>query len=309
MSVVEYMYTNNTFNNIPLGAILSNLGSDAEVFSRFLDENILLRRDIGTTAIFGNTEVVNFTYDEFRDFLIANFLLEIVYVRSLDEFKRFVEKHTTEESISAEGLRSFLFLLAKKHPDRKLHTYISSLDWYDRVFLSLIWNMQEKWIDEVDINRIKGLFNPKYAKMITDNLVYLGRWDKTSFQKLNIHLLFEILNGLDDDGLNNCLYRQYAYNNERYYYEYSKEEPPIDKFIDELEKLNDDDFSGNPEIHHLYQFLLYFLPVSKNARYLYGTYLDRVDSAEQAQNLHSVCNSERLKCHITSILQSHEVYV
>ena len=44
-----------------------------DLFHRFIDENLLLRRDIkiANTSL-GNTEIISFTYDNFRDYLIAD---------------------------------------------------------------------------------------------------------------------------------------------------------------------------------------------------------------------------------------------
>ncbi len=83
MSLVGYMINNDQFFNVPLSYLECNLNDDEKrIFSRFLDENILLRKDLTPKAkgLFGRNEVVNFTYDAFRDYLLSSYLSDYIYV-------------------------------------------------------------------------------------------------------------------------------------------------------------------------------------------------------------------------------------
>ncbi len=76
-NMIKYMINNDMFFNVPLPQLLNNIAKEEEeIFTRFLDENILLRKDLALEAkgAFVHNEVVNFTYDSFRDYIISAYL-------------------------------------------------------------------------------------------------------------------------------------------------------------------------------------------------------------------------------------------
>lgn len=311
-AIIEHMITSDVFANVPLDQILGRFPSHTEVYNRFLDENILLRKDLTEEkGAFGDSEVVNFTYDEFRDYLISSYLVNKIHKTSPDGFRSFVERHTDNTSYLAEGIRSFLFLICQKSSDGQLRAYIQERPWYDKSFLNLIWSLRDEYVKDDDIERLKGLFNPSTAKDIVFRLVFHNRWDKTLFPKLNISTLFEILNQLDDNQLYKSLHSLYAYNDGSFEYKYGNSKPKIEDLIDELEEilLNNDVFFENPESHNLYQYLAYFVSVSHSAGYIYEEYLTKYKNIAQARTLAANCASESLKREINQIIASYEMSV
>lgn len=197
-SVVEFMIHEKTYVNVPLDRIIAN-PSDREMYVRFLDENILVKRDIQTDekGIFTSHEVVNFTFDEFRDFLISQYLVEVLKKKSVEEFTLFIENQVNEKSPLLEGCSTFLFYVSRKGLDKQLNEILVKQPWFEAVFSKCIFSLKDSQVTNEDKNVLKGrlLNNERYSDSIIWNVII--RYDITYYQNLNIEFLFELLRELD----------------------------------------------------------------------------------------------------------------
>jgi len=132
---------------------------DFEMFVRFLDENILVKRDLDTSnKLFTPTEVVNFTFDEFRDYAITKYLFEYLLSKSRDQFYAFVDENLKKESLILEGCSSFLFYFSKKQNDPELNQFLQYQEWYDSAFIKSIFSFKDEVVTSEDIDYLKKLF-------------------------------------------------------------------------------------------------------------------------------------------------------
>lgn len=209
--VVEFMIQEKTYVNVPLDKIISD-SKDREMYVRFLDENILIKRDIQSDekGIFTSSEVVNFTFDEFRDFLISRYLIEVLYKKSKDEFTTFLKNQITENSPILEGCSSFLFFASRRSKNEKLNDILFKQPWFDAVFSNCIFSIKDSQItlDDKKLLSEKIIKNEKYSGSIIWNLII--RYNTNYYKNMNIELLFEILREFNQKQYSECFISKFS---------------------------------------------------------------------------------------------------
>lgn len=304
--IVEYMIKNDTFFNVPLSNIMDGFSeTDEEIFNRFLDENIIFRKDLtpGVKGAFARKEVVNFTYDAFRDYLLASYLLDIVANNDLKIFESLISGYTGSTHQLREGITPFLFVHARNNMYAEADEIFSKMDWYEDIYIKNIWDIDESQIKELDIEHIKKLLTTDKKAYVVSHLIYYGRWNSKLFQKLNINILLEFLSSMNDEELaqffNSILpetISQSAYNRPN--------KSPRELFVEELEEvLEDEMITAQEDFHNLFEFLLFMVGCSRNyVVNLYKRYLLKHMNTEQLDRIYHNTNSERLKSVISKLL-------
>lgn len=210
-SVVEFMIQEKTYVNVPLDKIISD-PKDREMYVRFLDENILVKRDIQTDekGIFTSSEVVNFTFDEFRDFLISRYLVEVLYQKSKEQFKTFLENQVTEKSPILEGCSTFLFFISRRNSNKTLNDILFEQPWFDTVFSRCVFLLKDSQItdDDKTILRDKLINKEKNSGTIIWDLIL--RFDTNYYKNLNIYFLFEILREFTQQQYSECFVNKFS---------------------------------------------------------------------------------------------------
>ena len=298
MNMVNYMISNDSFFNVPLPHLLKNIANEEkEIFNRFLDENILLRKDLFPDArgAFSHKEVVNFTYDSFRDYIISAYLSDKVLPSNLSEYERLVELYTSRGHQLREGISPFLFVHAKNNQLSKACEILARFDWYEDIFGAYIWDVNEDYINDSDLKTVQRLLMSSDPKYVAYRLVYWGRWNSEKHRSLNIRLLLSYLSSLDDMGLSEFIEKVWPQKVVNYYgREKEKSERRI--MIDSLENLIDDvEISKYKDFHNLFELLLYMCGCSEShARNVYIRYLKRYGNKEQLEDVQSVTQSNKL---------------
>lgn len=283
--IVRQMITSGQFMNVPLDNLLSTCTSEEKmVYSRFLDENILLRKDLignENANIFSDQEVVNFTYDEFRDFLISEYLIGVVYKKSQYDFTATCSRLTDDKSLTSEGLRTFLFLVG--HNDTKVLSTLSKNFWYENTFVYQIWSIPDHDVTRNDMAHIRQIF-PVYTKIITHKLVCF-RWNIQAYPILNINLLLDIMKDKDEDGIMKIFNTSFDYSVDRYY-QYDTEQTSLLNSISEL--LESERISQNScTIAPLMEFILYLTTFNAKAKAIYMEYYNKFHNLDQLKKIRS----------------------
>lgn len=308
--MIQYMIERSCYENIPLDYILSKDALNKDLYIRFLDENILVRKDLeNKNGVFGNQEFVNFTFDEFRDFLITDYLLSEVYPNNRQEFENFLTQRINSKSKIKEGCISFLFSMERKFNDDSLSEIIHNQSWYQDVFPYYVFDIQDVFVTDTDKQQIKQLFlsNAKTTKHIALTLAY-GRWNKTLFPNLNVQLLFEIFNELNDDEFKNVyaiypVQEMIGYTRTKYDWEHKDLEILLEKL---KERLGQIDFLEQSDRHNLFLYILYFMPLSNSVEYLYKHYWDIYQTKDHFEYILS-CNSSTIKQCINKFIRDYEI--
>ena len=302
--MIQYMIEHNCYENVPLDVILCKEPQNKDLYIRFLDENILVRKDLDKQdGVFGNRELVNFTFDEFRDFLITDYLLREVYPQNSQDFENFLNNIDAKSRIK-EGCISFLFSMERKMNNQSLSDVIRKQAWYQDVFPYYIFDIQDSYVTETDKIQLKQVFlnSTKITKQITLSLAY-QRWDEELFPNLNIKLLFEILNKLTDEQFKN-VYSIYPIQGHSYYddSEYNWKHKDLEKIIETLDR----EFDSQKYGHNLFLYILYFAPLSHNVGRLYKRHWDKFKMSEHLRCILS-CKSPKIKDNVNQFLERYAI--
>lgn len=188
--LLEFMIGSETFRNIPTDKVLATLNYDEQAcFAAFLDANFILHRELLNGG--GAQDVVNFTYDELRDFLIAKYMVEHVWTANREKFERLVDDVTEESNPLTEGTRRFLFLLSRKNESKEICDDIKKKKWYGDVFADYIWDVDEDKMNDSDIEQVKQLV--KTVDVGAVRMLCYYHWSPARYKKLSLNTLFEVL--------------------------------------------------------------------------------------------------------------------
>lgn len=297
-NMVGYMISSASFFNVPLPQLLKNIAKEEEeIFKRFLDENILLRKDLAPEAkgVFGHKEVVNFTYDSFRDYIISAYISDNILPNSLSEYERLVKEYTASGHQLKEGIAPFFFVHAKNNQQKKACDYLAQLDWYEDVFESYIWDVNEEYIDDSDVRTVQRLLASDAPSRVACWLIYWGRWNTENYSVLNIRLLLNHLATLDDIALSDFMEKVWSQKRPKRYWQ-EEEKSERWQMINSMEELlSDTKFTQHKESQNVFELLLFMCGCSENyAQEVYMKYQRMFGNKQQLENVQRVTLSNKL---------------
>lgn len=263
-SVVIYMIDNKQYSNVPLDLILDN-AENREIYIRFLDENILIKRDpkSNNNNVFGYSEVVSFTFDEFRDYLISKYLVEEFYPNQ--DFEDFVTNDIDSNSQILEGCGTFLFHFLRKMENSEVKSKVYNLPWFKKIFIKSIFDVRDETVTDDEKEMIIEHFNStnEHCYQIVNSLM---RRSKKSFSRLNIEILFDLINELDTENYNEKFLSKFSNKTDRYEARFYNT-IPLQELLDlTIKKFDNEEFDKDSKYHNLFNILLYLMPVHSNWR-------------------------------------------
>ena len=297
-NMAGYMISNASFFNVPLPLLLNSLAKEEEdIFKRFLDENILLRKDLAPDAkgVFCHKEVVNFTYDSFRDYIISAYLSDKILPDKVSEYERLVRSFTSNGHQLREGITPFLFVHAKNNHLREACNVLAQLDWYEEVFKAFIWDVNEESIEESDLKIVQYLLTKDDPQYVACQLVFWGRWNTEKHDRLNIKLLLNHLATLDDKALDDFIDRVWPQKVMTHYIR-QNEKSERWHMINILEELiEDSEMAQHKDFPNLFELLLYMCGCSeKYAQEVYILYQKKFANTKQLEKVQKATQSKRL---------------
>ncbi|MFW3383496.1 hypothetical protein ACN2C1_07845 [Aliarcobacter butzleri] len=258
--ILAYMIDKHQYINIPFDSLN---GINKELLNHIIDEDIFFRKDLvkDEASVFANKEVLNFTFDEFRDYLLADYLATDVL-----DIEVFVTSITTDET-SIEGIKKYLFFKSRKSDYREKLKFLESLENYDELFLDNIFSVKDEDIKHEDIQKIKNLFISRYdfSKVIIHFLMFRNR--TKIYQKLNIFILFEIITTLDDEKYSELVNQKFKIKYDRYSYSRNRSGYLLDLLKQLAEILDERDFSKEYQFHNVFEFIFLLLGVDDDSTY------------------------------------------
>jgi hypothetical protein len=191
------MLTKTTFSNIPISSIPDDLEKTINIL---VNEGVILKKDLPEkTSIFDDSEVLNFTYDEFIDFILADFLIKKTADEDFDYFKEYYSKCVSPESQVAEGIGKYIFTIVRNENNIQIEEFLKSKDNYDDLFLNNIFLLNDSLIVEDDIERIKKLFQYDSTNVNKIHIGLMNKRNKTDYPNLNIWLFLDLVSKLDKE--------------------------------------------------------------------------------------------------------------
>ncbi|MCP4579449.1 MAG: hypothetical protein GY846_24520, partial [Deltaproteobacteria bacterium] len=198
-NIVSAMVSDSAFCDIPITTLNTSL---QPALAELIAEDVFVRKDLvaGKSVLDPDAEVINFTFDEFRDYLVADHLLNTVRETARnDVFSEKLTRYTDNNCLVAEGVSRFVFYAVKREGQDTLHAMISTMPWYERIFIQCIFSVEETYVTDNDIQRIIEEFSKARNKAKQVFFALINRWDTEAFPRLNIDLLFGILDDLEED--------------------------------------------------------------------------------------------------------------
>jgi len=195
--IVTKMIATGQFANIQI----SDLSKESiEIIEKTTYENVILKKDIfiRPDLAFGKADVINFVYDEFRDFLIASHVIK-EWKPSLQSSIDTVQALTANKSTVAEGVQRYLCLWSIKNKEDDLLNRLSSLDRFDQIFIDSVFDVPDNQVSSFAINLIRALFEVNSTNTLRVIWRLIRRTNTEIFPNLNVGLFFSFLDGFNKD--------------------------------------------------------------------------------------------------------------
>lgn len=148
-------------------------------------EDILIKSDEDNgISLFGNKSSFSFTYDEFRDFLLANVVLSLgddMFKKEMDEICGQSERY--------DGVLKFLFLFCKTRQSARIEI-LEGYSVYNRLYAENIFSLEDCFLTESDVAMIRKNLEDPRQKWFYYNVV--KRLDVEHYKKLSVIDIVEV---------------------------------------------------------------------------------------------------------------------
>jgi len=195
--VLAHMLDSWRFADVPVSIIPGELHQGLYAL---LDEELILRRDAAVNdALFApSQETINFTFDEFRDFLLAQYLLQHVYATDKASFEAHVSRKKNDDTQSLEGVKKFLFYASRQPTNAAFLAYYRELPWYGDVYDREIFNIDGQLLraEDAAIATSALAAGDERAQWFATQLAVC--WDTSDYPVLNLDLLLSFLKTSSD---------------------------------------------------------------------------------------------------------------
>jgi hypothetical protein len=245
------------FMDVPLSTIPA---TQKDALFALLDEELILRRDApsGPSVFSPSSDTINFTFDEFRDFLLAQYLLYKVYASDRSTFERYIAKNDPRNSPTIEGLKKFLFYASRKEENVEFWQFYREQTWYKDVYDREIFNVDTKLLRAEDRDLVVEALKSGDERAIAFAFELAANWHPIFNRLLNLDLLVSFVTHPNDNFYFDKLILK-PFTTVRYYNE-GRSAKGFSKFVLEhiLPKF---DPNSHKEINGLFKFLILLFPV------------------------------------------------
>lgn len=272
--IAKYMIDNKKYSDI--SKVQINSFVNEQLLKEIIDEDIVFREDIIIKKGLREKEelVINFTFDEFRDYLIANYLLELFGTIENDEYFNLINDITNNPSEVIEGVQKYLFYQGKVYNDEEFNKLLFNQIWYENVFLENIYSLEEKYILDEDIDKLYTIFKKgiKYSAVIINNLIY--RYSVQYFSKLNIQTLIDMILRLKEDEFRDLIIPVFKKSRGEYDFQRIYEYFPVDDFLNSLSEILNENIEVNM-FGSLFEFLIILVGINYKVINIFEKYFSK----------------------------------
>lgn len=199
--VVKHMVDSRLHKDVPMQVVIDQTTIDKNMLFKLIDENIFFRRDVvDKTGVLLDGEVISFTFDEIRDFLIADYLVNVLLPEDEQKCVRFIADEVLPQKPLFEGVSKYLFFISKKDRSKqKLDQILAKTAWHKEKYLHYLFETNDVDLTGQDVEQVKReyLSSKEKAEFILKMLIYY-RYDPNTYKNLNITMLFSLLLAMSD---------------------------------------------------------------------------------------------------------------
>lgn len=191
--ICQIMLDRQNYLQIP---IMEFSNGEQKLLKKMLENDVLFKGEVQleTGLLKRERTVISFTFDEFRDFCLTNYLLEHSNEKEtfIALWNDFHKRHTT----ICEGMERYIFYLAFTQYREKIFLWLQECPEYENLYWENIWDVEDKYITPKDIEIWKGqlISNGPHSVQIVHHLFI--RCDKSYFSMANIQVLFKVMDEL-----------------------------------------------------------------------------------------------------------------
>ena len=157
---------------------------EKDLIDLIVQEDIVLKSsEENGISLFGNKESFSFTYDEFRDYLLACVILEM----SSEEIKNEI-KSLYDDAERFEGVLRYLFLFYKTKRDDRL-SILEDYPGFIKVYSENIFSVEDRFLSERDIIILKNALKNKNIWVYSQ---VANRLDITQYKNISVKSIVEV---------------------------------------------------------------------------------------------------------------------
>lgn len=188
--IVGYMIENKEFFHVPVSIFTQE---EEGILIKMLENEVIFKDEqlIKSGILEKKSMTISFTFDEFRDFCITNFVLE--HFSKEDVFMQFWKDMQEKKLTIREGVQKYVFYLSRTKYQKDLRPIVEKVPEYDELYWLYIWGVQDDYLSYEDIAKWKEqvLQHGSCGRRVVNYL--LMRYDCDCFHNLNIKILFELM--------------------------------------------------------------------------------------------------------------------
>ena len=187
--IISWMIDNRSFLDMPVSVVPEEF---FPALDDLLHEDVIFRKDLSTQGgvLDDAVEVVNFTFDEFRDFLIADHIGSRITPDNSGQWESIITELVDGKSPVAEGLSRYLFYAAKRQQFPELRPLVDRQRCFDDIFIECIFGVEDSFIDDRDVARVRLRYGTSFHDTETITWSLIRRWHEDRYPTLNIGVLF-----------------------------------------------------------------------------------------------------------------------
>jgi hypothetical protein len=197
--IIKYMIENKSYKNIDMNIFEDASDKEKQLLHEILHNDVIFKSDINNTKglVPTNKSVIDFTFDEFRDYCIVDYIVNNFEETQITKFLNEIDINST----IYEGVHRYLFAIAKAYPKYRLLSILQNNFNYEQIYWDNILQIEDKNISPDDITKIKNHCIEHTNTELTGEIIYdiIYRFDLEFYSNLNINVLFDILNDLSSD--------------------------------------------------------------------------------------------------------------
>lgn len=188
--IVGYMIEKKEFFHVPVSVFSQE---EERMLIKMLENEVIFKDEqvIKSGILEKSSMTISFTFDEFRDFCITNYVLE--HFSKEDVFMQFWKGMREDNLTIREGVQKYVFYLSRTKYQKDLGPIVEKVPEYDDLYWLYIWGVQDDYLSYEDVAKWKEqvLQHGSCGRRVINYL--LMRYDCDCFHNLNIKILFELM--------------------------------------------------------------------------------------------------------------------
>lgn len=188
--IVGYMIEKKEFFHVPVSVFSQE---EERMLIKMLENEVIFKDEqvIKSGILEKSSMTISFTFDEFRDFCITNYVLE--HFSKEDVFMQFWKGMREDNLTIREGVQKYVFYLSRTKYQKDLGPIVEKVPEYDELYWLYIWGVQDDYLSYEDVAKWKEqvLQHGSCGRRVINYL--LMRYDCDCFHNLNIKILFELM--------------------------------------------------------------------------------------------------------------------